>query len=531
MAGGCLCAPCDAIAREAPAAGESEPVSRAATLVQLASRLLSSLQDGSMSETAYDTAWIARVPDPNNRTQRAFPSAIEWLLRHQHADGSWGGQLEIVHDRVVSTLAAVLALVESPSARSGRAVQAGIAYLARSVPRIDDDFVETVGFELIMPPLLAQARRLGLPLPATAASSIERLRADKLQRLPAAFAYSGLTSLTHSLEFLGEDLQPDLVRRWRASNGSYGASPSATAYVLMHQWDAAGAAYLRAVLDLSSVGGACNVFPFEIFERTWVLYSLGPLAKRVAAHRSVVARLAADWSPVGVGFTREGVGPDGDDTAMAFQVLNDYALLPPSSGVLRLFEADDHFFCLPLERNPSVSTNAHVLEALNAARDHIDRDRLIHKALQFLASCRVDDRYWRDKWHVSPYYATSRAIRALAGLEQQGQHLSAAAVAWLLETQHANGSWSELESDGTCEETAHALLALTCLPRPDERMLGAVRRGTRYLWQHFDDQDHPELWVGKGLYTPHAVVRAVILGALYAAERTLGPAPSSSTGA
>jgi halimadienyl-diphosphate synthase len=269
MAGGCSCAPCDAIAREAPAAGESEPVSRAATLVQLASRLLSSLQDGSMSETAYDTAWIARVPDPNNRTQRAFPSAIDWLLRHQHADGSWGGQLEIVHDRVVSTLAAVLALVESPSARSARAVQAGIAYLARSVPRIDDDFVETVGFELIMPPLLAQARRLGLPLPATAASSIERLRADKLQRLPAAFAYFGLTSLTHSLEFLGDDLQPDLVRRWRASNGSYGASPSATAYVLMHQWDAAGAAYLRAVLDLSSVGGACNVFPFEIFERAW----------------------------------------------------------------------------------------------------------------------------------------------------------------------------------------------------------------------------------------------------------------------
>ena len=519
------CVPHDAIGPAAPVAGESQPTSRAATLVRLASRLLSSLQDGSMSETPYDTAWLARVRDPHDQTRRAFPTTIDWLVRHQHADGSWGGRIAIVHDRVVSTLAAVLALIDSPGSKSARAAARGIAYLARALPRIDEDFVETVGFELVMPPLLAQARRLGLPLPAAAAASIDRLRADKLRRLPPTFAYFSLTSLTHSLEFLGDELQPDLVRRWRASNGSYGASPSATAYVLTHQWDEAAASYLRAVLALSTVGGACNVFPFEIFERAWVLYSLGPLAKRVAAHRPVLARLAADWSPAGVGFTREGVGPDGDDTAMVVRMLHDYGLLPPSSGVLRLFEADDHFFCLPLERNPSVSTNAHILDALNAVTDHVDRSRLIDKAVRFLASSRVDERYWRDKWHVSPYYATSQAIRALAGLGQQAEHLSAPGVAWLLETQHANGSWSELEPGGTCEETAHALLALSCLRRPDEVTLGAMRRAARYLWQRFEHQDHPELWVGKGLYTPHAVVRAVILGALYGCERALAAAP------
>jgi halimadienyl-diphosphate synthase len=478
-----------------------------------------------MSETAYDTAWLARVRDPHDPTRRAFPTTIDWLVRHQHADGSWGGRMAIVHDRVVSTLAAVLALVDSPGSKSARAVERGIAYLAWALPRIDEDFVETVGFELIMPPLLAQARRLGPPLPTAAAASIDRLRADKLQRLPPTFAYFGLTSLTHSLEFLGDELQPDLVRRWRASNGSYGASPSATAYVLTHQWDEAAASYLRAVLALSNAGGACNVFPFEIFERAWVLYALGPLAKRVAAHRPVLARLAADWSQAGVGFTREGVGPDGDDTAMSLRVLHDYGLLPPSPSVLRLFEADGHFFCLPLERNPSVSTNAHILDALNAVTDHVDRGRLIDKAVGFLASSRVDERYWRDKWHVSPYYATSQVLRALAGLGQPGEPLSAPGVAWLLETQHANGSWSELQPGGTCEETAHVLLALSCLGRTDEVILGAMQRAARYLWQRFEHQDHPELWVGKGLYTPHAVVRAVILGALYGCERTLAAAP------
>jgi halimadienyl-diphosphate synthase len=519
------CAPYGAVGRGEGVPGESPPASRTATLVRLASRLLGSLQDGSMSETAYDTAWLARVRDPNDHTRRAFPMAIDWLVRNQHADGSWGGQVAIVHDRVVSTLAAVLALVDSPTSRAASAVERGIAFLTRSLPRIDEDYVETVGFELIMPPLLVQARRLGLPLPAAAAASIDRLRADKLQRLPPAFAYFGLTSLTHSLEFLGEDLQPDLVRRWRASNGSYGASPSATAYVLTRQWDEAAASYLRAVLALSNGGGVCNVFPFEIFERAWVLYSLGPLAKRVAAHRPVLARLAADWSPAGVGFTHEGVGPDGDDTAMTLRVLNDYGLLPPSSGVLRLFEADGHFFCLPLERNPSVSTNAHILEALNAVKDHVDRARLIDKAVQFLESSRVDGRYWRDKWHVSPYYATSQVIRALACPEQRAVHLTEAGVAWLLETQHANGSWSEVQPDGTCEETAHVLLGLSCLARPDDVVVDAMRRAASYVWQHIDQQNHPELWVGKGLYTPHAVVRAVVLGALYACERALAAVP------
>jgi halimadienyl-diphosphate synthase len=513
-----------AVGRAGSASGAAEsrrPTTSSAVLVRTANRLLSSLQSGSMSETAYDTAWVARVRDPRDPTRQAFPTAIDWLVRHQRADGSWGGQLPVMHDRVVSTLAAVLALAESPSSQTARAVNRGATYLAESLPRIDHEAVETVGFELIMPPLLARARSLGLPLPHAAAPSIDRLRADKLQRLPPGIAYLGLTSLTHSLEFLGEDLQPDVARQCRASNGSYGASPSATAYVLTHQWDEAAAAYLRAVLALSTDGGVSNVYPFEIFERAWVLYSLGPLARRVAAHRPVLAQLAAAWSPAGVGFTREGVGPDGDDTAITFRVLHNYGLLSSSPEVLRLFEADDHFFCFPLERNPSVSTNAHILDALNAVEEYKDRGCLVNKALQFLASSRIDDRYWRDKWHVSPYYATSQTLQALYWLGQEAEYLSAPAVAWLLETQHSNGSWSELEAGGTCEETAHALRALCCLRRPEDVHLDAMRRAVRYLWERFDRQDYPELWVGKGLYTPRAVVRAAILGALDASERTL----------
>jgi hypothetical protein len=42
-----------------------------------------------------------------------------------------------------------------------------------------------------------------------------------------------------------------------------------------------------------------------------------------------------------------------------------------------------------------------------------------------------------------------------------------------------------------------------------------MARASSYLWERIDEHGYPELWVGKGLYAPYAVVRAAILGALY----------------
>jgi halimadienyl-diphosphate synthase len=504
--------------------GERQPgaSSRGALLLRAAGELLGGLQSGSMSETAYDTAWVARVLDTGKPGTLAFPAAASWLVRHQHPDGSWGGKVPMVHDRVVSTLAAVLALAELPGAGHPARVARGVAYLAKALPKLDGDCAETVGFELIMPSLLGRARRLGLELPYDQCASIDRLRADKLHRLPPGFVYSGPTSLTSSLEFLGDDLQPELARRCRAPNGSYGASPSATAFALTHQWDEQAADYLRAVLALSAEGGVCSVYPFEVFEKAWVLEHLGPLARQLPARRPHVAALAAAWTPGGVGFTAQGMVPDADDTAIVFKVLRGNGL-PVRPQVFTLYEAEEYFCCFPLERNQSVSTNAHVADALKHSADFPGRGRLVRKAVSFLAATRTDGRYWRDKWHVSPYYATGRVIRALVGLGEEAEALCAPAVAWLLETQRANGSWSEHVHDGTCEDTAYALQALTSLSSATPAVRDATRRAADYLWERLDEQDYPELWVGKGLYTPYAVVRAAILGALDSYERISRP--------
>src|SRR6266545_1309844 len=69
----------------------------------------SSLMPG-LSDTAYDTAWLAAVPDPADRRSTRFPSALQWLVDHQGPDGSWGGVIRYEHDRILCTLAAIVPL-------------------------------------------------------------------------------------------------------------------------------------------------------------------------------------------------------------------------------------------------------------------------------------------------------------------------------------------------------------------------------------------------------------------------------------
>ena len=50
----------------------------------------------------------------------------------------------------------------------------------------------------------------------------------------------------------------------------------------------------------------------------------------------------------------------------------------------------------------------------------------------------------------------------------------------------------------------------------------AMERAARFLTARLDNWDYPELWVGKGLYTPFGVVRSVVLGSLLAYMRASG---------
>ncbi|KAJ0970091.1 hypothetical protein J5N97_022968 [Dioscorea zingiberensis] len=73
--------------------------------------MLSTMGDGEISISAYDTAWVALVQDIHGSGAPQFPSSLQWIVKNQLSDGSWGDEyIFSAHDRMINTLACVIAL-------------------------------------------------------------------------------------------------------------------------------------------------------------------------------------------------------------------------------------------------------------------------------------------------------------------------------------------------------------------------------------------------------------------------------------
>jgi halimadienyl-diphosphate synthase len=486
-------------------------------LKQDGGQLLSQLGQTEMSNTAYDTAWVARVPGDNGFQTPAFPEALEWLRRNQYPNGSWGSSVEYYHDRIISTLAAILALAErGDPVRDATAIQRGKRYIQEKIHSLHHDAFETVGFELILPTLLAKAHQLGLDLPDILGNRYERIREEKLKRIPPELIYSRQITTAHSLEFMGSELDVDQIAALQEENGSFGNSPSATAYFLAeHRDDAAARRYLTEIVKVGA-GAARPLHPVEIFNMSWVLYNLdlaGLLDELEEQARPHLEYLYQAWGPQrGVGFSRQYSVPDLDDTAVVFKLLYKagYDVHPQ---VFKAYEGENHFICFPYERNPSVGVHVHLLDALRVCPDYADQAGMVEKVLNFYRT-EVCNGYLLDKWHVSPYYILSHAAIAFIGQDDQ---LAREKIACILAAQRSDGSWGYYAP--SAEETAYCLQALMVYHRQVEPIDSAVTyHAAQYLYNHYQTQNYPALWIDKCLYSPLQIVRSAILSALWLYE-------------
>lgn len=486
-------------------------------------RLLTEWGLGHVMNTAYDTAWIARLADIDSTMSN---TALNWICENQNPDGSWGaGELFYYHDRVISTISAMLAL-----SRRGRRAndKLRIDRGRQALERIASDDIQgfltdpnatTVGYETIMPTLVAEAEKLNIldhqgerllgPLTLQRKAKLERLKDFKISR--------NLT-IAYSVEMAGPDFQHLLdLEHLQEDNGSIAYSPSATAYFAKQvcPGDAKALSYLRGVV--APDGGAPGAAPFDIYERAWVLWNLA-LTGRLGPdlqplYQPHVDALLAAWDPRrGIGFGTGCSIQDGDDTSLVYAVLTVLGL-PPDIKTVYHYEEQDHFRCYYLETNPSISTNVHCLEVFRltgADKSHPS----VQKILQFLRKNRINGHYWSDKWHISPYYTTAHFVMASRDFDFD---MAETAVRWILETRNPDGSWGYFMP--TAEETAYALQALTtwnryCGPVPKD----LIRQSANWLEEHANPP-YPPLWIAKSLYTSDWVVRSEIISALVMAEQ------------
>ncbi len=475
-------------------------------------RLLHEIGPGHVGLSPYDTAWIARLVELN---EPGGEEALEWLRAHQLADGSWGAiQPLYYHDRLICTLAAMTALAKygGPQDQS-RWQRAQLALERSSKGLLADPAGATVGFEMIVPTLMAEAEQLnifhnnGNPV----LNDLAHYRTAKINKLPGGMV-NRYVSTAFSAEMAGPDGQRLLdVEHLQEANGSIGHSPSATSYYVLHvrREDTAGLRYLRNTIKQ---GGAPHMAPFDIFERAWALWHLALAAPLeddlLALCQPHLDFLEKAWRPkVGVGFSIGYSPADGDDTALVFDVLTRFGRKVDLDALLS-YENGDCFRCYPIESNPSISANIHILGALRQAGLGWDADP-VQKILAFLRRAQTMRLFWFDKWHTSPYYSTTHAIIAASGYEDQ---MFDDAIYWILQTQNQDGSWGYYMP--TAEETAYCLQALITWKRSGHAVsMNTIRRGTAWLAEHADPP-YPPLWIVKCLYSPVWLVRSAILSAL-----------------
>ncbi|WP_416903328.1 prenyltransferase/squalene oxidase repeat-containing protein [Micromonospora echinospora] len=313
--------------------------------------------------------------------------------------------------------------------------------------------------------------------------------------------------------------------------GTVGASPAATAAWLgvPDATTSTARAYLEGVVRQHGGPVPCTS-PISVFERSWVLSTLSRAGVPVTVPPSVLASLLDTLGPAGTA-TAPGLPVDADTTSVTLYALA-RAGHPVDPSSLWSFDTGEHFCTWPKEDGASITTNAHVLDAFGWHWRHTgERSRQLASVVRRLTTWLTDrqalEGSWSsDRWHASPYYATSCAVLALHGYGVGAAVEPAVrrAVHWVLAGQHPDGSWGRW--GGTAEETAYALqVLLSAGQTTSERCAEAIGRGWRWLATMAGSDGEPALWHDKDLYRPSLIVRSAVLGVTWWGRRYAGPEP------
>jgi halimadienyl-diphosphate synthase len=506
---------------------------------------------GRVSASVYESARVvALAPWLTGHANR-----IRFLVRTQHPNGRWGGPDEYGLAPTLSAVQALLSTMDSPLVAATPdhddivgAVNRGLAALlswlgdGRRVPALAD----TVGAEVVIPHLVSTINRHldghherpvpGLhPIPQHVRLTMPAGMDDTLVNALTAMVAQGHRlqpeQLSHSLEVLGETARGTPCVS--PVDGAIGISPAATAAWLTPETARQAAhpsvLYLQA-MQARHQGPVSTVSPITFFERLWVVDSLSRAGLDLTVPDTLITSLRAGLTDCGVPVA-PGLPADADDTAVVLLTLSAVGAAEPVD-CLSAYEREHYFACYLVERTPSTSTNAHVLEALRA--DPQDRGGArwqpqLDKITDWLLDHQEPDGCWWDKWHSSPYYATVCCVQALTRSPHPRTDTAVArARQWVLATQRSDGSWGRWE--GTDEETAYAVLSLLSATPPDNgdtAVRAAVERGADFLLRTIDHTDddarYPGLWHGKELYAPIAVIQAARLAALHLASLRVRP--------
>nr|WCR39978.1 terpene synthase class II [Dracocephalum officinale] len=398
-------------------------------------RMLQNMDDGEISVSPYDTAWVALVEDIGGSGKPQFPTSLEWISENQLGDGSWGDHKFVIYDRILNTLACVVALTAWKM--HPHKCNQGLRFIRENIEKLEseDEELMPIGFEVALPSLIDTATKLGIEIPNISANikNIYAKRDLKLRNIPMDLLHKKPTSLLFSLEGM-EGLDWDKLLKFREPEGSFLMSPSSTAYALHHTKDELCLWYLLKTVKKFN-GGVPNVYPVDIFEHLWSvdrLQRLGISRYFQVEIEECIKYVYRYWTNMGLGWARNVNFQDIDVTSMGFRLLRLYGY-DVSTDAFKQFEKGGRFCTVPGESSHAITGMYNLNRASQLMFPHENMlANAKHYSAKFLHKKRLSE-VLVDKWIITkdlpgevgyaldvPFYASLPRLEARFFLEQYG---------------------------------------------------------------------------------------------------------------
>ncbi|KAM7255129.1 hypothetical protein ACFE04_020370 [Oxalis oulophora] len=210
-----------------------------------------------ISPSAYDTAWLAIVPDSNTPIQPMFVECFNWILDNQKEQGFWGDVdkrgLPTI-ETLPATIACVIALNKWNEGRNKQ--DKGLSFLEANLEKLLTQHCESFSrwFVIVFPSMVALVSSVGLGFSFSDRSKLALMnlsynRAQILQR-EEIFDENHYIPLASCLEALPPSSydHADIIKNLN-SDGSLYQSPSATAQAFMATGNADCLIYLQSVVQ------------------------------------------------------------------------------------------------------------------------------------------------------------------------------------------------------------------------------------------------------------------------------------------
>ncbi|XP_062162550.1 (E,E)-geranyllinalool synthase-like [Alnus glutinosa] len=219
-----------------------------------------------ISPSAYDTAWLAMIPDPHQPSQPMFKNCLDWVLHNQKEDGSWGDSDAHGMPTIECLPATLACIVTLKKWNVGTiCIERGLAFIHANTEKflreMNNDSPRW--FAIVFPGMVELAHTVGVELfflhrsNGVVSELFNRrqqiLENEKLENLPLSY----LEALPASY-----DIDEDDIIKHLNDDGSLFQSPSATASAFMATGNNECMAYLLSLVQRCD-GGVPATYPID----------------------------------------------------------------------------------------------------------------------------------------------------------------------------------------------------------------------------------------------------------------------------